>query len=600
MNLAPKNDNRLADTTVSAIGLVLSFGGYSDAGTKTRNDDALAARLPENQQESQYKGAVACIADGISVSERSHIASQMSVTQFISDYYATPEAWSVDVSASRVLKALNDWLCAQSRHNQASAMVTTFSACILKSHTFHIFHIGDSAIYRCRGDEIRVLTRDHNLNVMNKAAVLTAALGMDPRLNVDYSKISASVGDIMILLTDGVSSVLEEKDFARLLATKPKTAQELDDVSKIICELAVSRGSEDNVSCGLLYVAELPSENIDEAHRRVQALQIPPVMKVGHKLDGFEVKKILHTGTRSHIYAVSDTMNGPDNGPNNGKEYVLKVPSLNFADDPVYLEGFIREQWVGRRLAHKNIMHIYAPREESAFLYHICEPVQGQTLRDWMIDHPKPSVVEVREILENIIPALRAMHRMGMVHRDIKPENIMITHKGDVKIIDFGTVQVAGMDEIASAISEDGVVGSVQYSAPEYILGNAATPNSDLFALGCIHYEMLCGRRPYADMNGRMKSFSDWTYMHANAVRTDIPLWIDAALEKACAPNPAHRYSTLSEFLADFTRPGSAARRRQSDTSLLERNPLAFWKGLSGVLFLIIIILLALLTRNGT
>lgn len=592
MNAQANTSTRTAEASASVSDLVLAFGGYSDAGAKDRNDDALAARLPDRRKERQFKGVVACIADGISVSDRSHIASQMSVTQFISDYYATPEGWSVDVSASRVLKALNDWLCAQSRHNQTSAMVTTFSACILKSQTFHIFHIGDSAIYRCRGEEIRTLTRDHNLSVMNKAAVLTAALGMDPRLNVDYSKVGAEEGDILMLLTDGVSSVLNQKDFASLLSTNPKTAEELDAASKAICDVAVSRGSEDNVSCGLLYVASLPSENINEAHRRVQALQIPPVMKVGHKIDGYEVKKILHTGTRSHIYAVSDM--------ENGEQCVLKAPSRNFSDDPVYLEGFIREQWVGRRLENKGVMCIYAPRETSPFLYHICEPIQGQTLRGWMADHPKPSVAEVREILENIVPALRAFHRMGMVHRDIKPENIMVTHNGDVKIIDFGTVQVAGMDEITSAITEDCVVGSVNYSAPEYILGKPATPNSDLFALGCIAYEMLCGRRPYTDASPRNAGFSDWTYTQANAVRADVPLWIDAALEKACAANPARRYSTLSEFITDFTRPGTAARRRESDTSLLERNPLAFWKGLSGVFAIIIMVLLALLMRGNT
>lgn len=582
-------DRDLSRDMIGSTQLILTFGGHSDGGVKERNDDALAARLPTNKSESYFKGAVACIADGISVSDRSHIASQMSVTQFINDYYATPEGWSVDVSASRVLKALNDWLCGQSRNNQASAMVTTFSAAVVKSKTVHVFHIGDSAIFRLRGDEMRPLTRDHNLSIGNKAAVLTAALGMDPRLNVDYSSAGLEEGDILLLATDGVTSQFSPRELSTLLAHNPETAEALDETAKVICDKAVEKGSTDNVSCGLLYVKTLPVENIDEAHRRVQSLQIPPVLKPGNKLDGMEIDKIIHTGTRSHIYAATDI--------ETGKSVILKVPSLNFKEDPVYLDGFIREQWVGRRLDHKGVMKIHPPREDSPFLYHICEPVLGQTLREWMGDHPAPDLSKVRKIMREIVPAIRAFHRMGMVHRDLKPENIMIDDKDAIKVIDFGTVQVAGMDEISSPIIEDNVVGSVDYSAPEYVLGEVATNQADIFSLGQIIYEMICGRRPFNTNPRKNTSFANWTYTHANEVRKDVPVWVDAALEKANMPNPARRYNTLSLFLAEFTRPGTAARVRASETSLLQRNPVAFWKGLSGVLGVIIIILLGIITQ---
>ncbi|MBL4870436.1 MAG: serine/threonine protein kinase, partial [Robiginitomaculum sp.] len=322
--------------------------------------------------------------------------------------------------------------------------------------------------------------------------------------------------------------------------------------------------------------------------------QIPPVMKAGHKIDNFEISKVLCSGTRSHIYAAKQMLTN--------KQYILKVPSLNFRDDLVYLEGFIREQWVGRRLEHKGVMRIYAPIEDSPFLYHICEPVQGQTLRDWRIDHPNPTVDEVRDLLGSIIPALRAFHRMGMVHRDIKPENIMISHQGEVKIIDFGTIQVAGMEEIHSAIPEEHILGSVNYSAPEYVLGQKATPQSDLFSLGCVIYELLCGRRPFADTNpnlvNKAHSYGSWSYQAANAVRADIPMWIDEALKKACAPNPAHRYGLLSEFMADFTSPGQDARRREFKAPLIERNPIAFWKGLSAFLTILIAVLWVVIMKN--
>ena len=161
-------------------GLRLDMGGHSLRGVKLRNDDAFAAHIPTSKQARQMKGGVACIADGISVSDRSHLASQLSVTQFIDDYFSTPDSWSVEEAASRVLRALNDWLCSQSRHNQTSAMVTTFSSVIIKSTSLHVFHVGDSRIYRIRGRNIEQVTRDHSLNISNNDSVLTASLGMGP------------------------------------------------------------------------------------------------------------------------------------------------------------------------------------------------------------------------------------------------------------------------------------------------------------------------------------------------------------------------------------------------------------------------------------
>jgi len=115
-------------------------------GLKTRNDDAFAARLPDTRSARQMKGVVAAIADGISVSERSHMASQLSVTQFIEDYLSTPDSWGVETCASKVLRALNDWLFAQTKStsslggtSQSNAMVTTFSAAVIRSKTLHIF-----------------------------------------------------------------------------------------------------------------------------------------------------------------------------------------------------------------------------------------------------------------------------------------------------------------------------------------------------------------------------------------------------------------------------------------------------------------------------
>ena len=578
-----------------ATPLKVSFGGYSSAGIKSRNDDAFSASLPSSKYVRQMKGAVACIADGISVSDRSHLASQLSVTQFIDDYFATPEGWGVEECASKVLRALNDWLSSQSRHNQTSAMVTTFSAAILKSKSLHVFHVGDSRIYRFRDGALSQITRDHCMNFTREDAVLTAALGMDARLSVDYSRIDAEVGDIIFLTTDGITSVLSPQVLTELLNQSLSGEASLDFIAQHICDEALNAGSQDNVTCGLMAVESLPYENIDEAHRRVQSQKIPPVLKPGNKIDGLEVMSVIHSGTRSHIYKVRDI--------DTDASYILKAPSANFADDSLYLNGFIREQWVGRRLNHPGIMKVFPSPENTPFLYILCEPVRGLTLRDWMVENPKPSLADVREILGDIIPAIRAMHRMGMVHRDLKPENIMITNSGHIKIIDFGTVQVAGMEEVSTPILEEHAVGSVNYSAPEMVLKNQVTTQSDLFSLGVITYELLAGQRPYKNKIGasaRPANLNDWHYESLKNTRPDLPFWVNYALERACAKTVSSRYNVMSAFLEDLTRPNSKANQLESSSALIVRNPVAFWKGVSGILFTIIIILACLMIQTST
>lgn len=574
--------------------LALAMGGHSHAGSKDRNDDAFAAKLPTSKYVQQMKGGVACIADGISVSDRSHLASQLAVTQFIDDYYATPDGWSVEESASRVLRALNDWLYSQSRHNQTSAMVTTFSTVIVKSNSLHIFHVGDSRIYRIRGKSIEQLTRDHSVNITRNDSVLTASLGMDARLSVDYSRIDAEVGDVVVLVTDGILEGLSATQLMSGIQQYCETGASLDDVAKHVCKHALDGGSKDNLTCGLMRIEGLPVENIDEAYQRVAARKIPPVMTAGNIIDDFKVLDTIHAGARSHVYKVKNIKTD--------KNYILKTPSLNFQDDIAYLDGFIREQWVGGRLDHPNLMRAYKGADNSQFQYLVSEYIAGQTLQSWMLDHPEPTLAQVRDIISQTTSGLRQLHRRGMIHRDLKPANIMITAQGDVKIIDFGSVLVAGMKDLNSPIDDEHAAGALNYSAPELVLGQAATSQSDIFSLGVLTYEMLMGERPFADkQSNRRKAthYGDWSYRHGgHNGRSDIPHWIESAVEKACSPNPNKRYPVMSEFIEDLKRPGHHISERKNAVALLERNPLAFWKGLAFIALGLCLFLLILLART--
>jgi serine/threonine protein kinase len=181
-----------------------------------------------------------------------------------------------------------------------------------------------------------------------------------------------------------------------------------------------------------------------------------------------------------------------------------------------------------------------------------------------------------------------------MLHQDLRPENIMIDRTGTVKIIDFGSVSVAGVDERASPDEPSRILGTLQYTAPEYFVGDAGSERADLYSLGVIAYQMLSGRLPYDAEAARVRTRAAQRRLRYAPVldeERDIPAWIDAALRKAVHPEPLERYEALSEFVYDLRHPNAALLRR---LPLVERNPVRFWKGVSLALGVALFLLLLL------
>ena len=550
--------------------LQVSYGGASLAGSRAVNEDAFAAAPPD-----RLKGAVAVIADGLSSCERAEKASQTAVTEFIDEYLATPETWTVKAASARVLGALNRWFC----HHDG--MATTVSAVVAKGRTAHIFHVGDTRVYRFRGNDLEQLTRDHR-----GQRALTNALGMELDLEVDYLAEDLAAGDVFVLTTDGVHDTLARSRLRLQIAVGLAEHGTLEAASRAVAEAALSDGCEDNVSCLLVRVDQVPEEDIDEAHRRVTSQVIPPVLGPDARIDGYRVIRTIASGTRSHIYLVEDP---------SGYRVALKAPSESFAEDAVYLDGFIREEWIGKRIDQPNVMKIL-PRPESRFRYLLAEYIEGQSLRQWMLDNPHPAIDDVRRLVGEIAKALRAFQRLQIVHRDLKPENVMIDRDGNAKIVDFGAAYMQGLDELESAVRETHPVGSVGYMAPECLLGQRPTHSADIYALGIVAYEMLAGALPYKPPLAQdAKAYLNRSYISlAKAGRSDLPRWVDLALAKATAQTPKARYEALSELVTDLTRPNPQLIRQAESAPLLEKNPTLFWQLASAVLAGLLVLSLAL------
>lgn len=244
--------------------------------------------------------------------------------------------------------------------------------------------------------------------------------------------------------------------------------------------------------------------------------------------------------------------------------------------------------------------HVLKPCRQSRkrnYLYVATEFVDGQTLAQWMIDNPKPDLETIRGIVEQIARGLRAFHRKEMLHQDLRPDNVMIDKTGTVKIIDFGSTRVTGVVEASPPAGRGDILGTHQYTAPEYFLGENGSSRSDIFSLGVIAHQMLTGRLPYGAQMARTRTRSQQrklAYRPALGDNSEIPAWVDGVLKKAVHPDPFKRYEALSEFVHDLRHP-NADFINASPTPLIERNPLLFWKGLSLLLVVVVVVLLAVL-----
>jgi serine/threonine protein phosphatase PrpC len=564
--------------------LRVEVGQYSDKGSKPTNQDCCGVEIPD-ENVCETKGIAIVIADGISSSEHSQEASRACVNGFLSDYFSTPDTWSVKKSAQQVLTALNSWLYNQGKDelNRHKGHVSTLSALIVKSATTHIIHIGDSRICQLREGYLKQLTVDHKTWVSKEKNYLSRAMGADTHLEIDYSKHTVEVGDLYVLTTDGVHEYISEEDLLKMIH---ENRDNLNKAAEIIGRHAQANGSPDNLSCQLLEIKELPSQDPNDVFQQLTELPFPPELSEGMIIDGYRVVREVSSSSRSQLYLVEDT--------DTGMNLIMKTPSVNYEDDPAYIDRFLREEWIGRRIENQHVVKVYEPTRRRRFLYIIEEYLEGLTLRQWMNDHADPDIEEVRLIVEQIGKGIQAFHRLEMLHQDLKPENIIIDLHGTVKLIDFGSAKVAGIAEITSPVEQTNLLGTKNYTAPEYANDQPGSNQSDIYSLGVMCYEMISGKLPFGDMpsNWKTQNLRDsMMYTPVTDYVDNIPKWVNATLKKAVHPNPLNRYEELSEFLYDLRYPNPKL-STEDTRPLIEREPVQFWKGLSFMLSLIILYLL--------
>ena len=553
--------------------LTITSGHYSTAGVKPQNEDNCGVHIP-GESLLATKGIAVAIADGMSGSDAGKEASEACISGFLRDYYSTPESWSAKTSVQKVLGSLNTWLHSQGQREYGShkGMVSTFSTIVFKSTTGYIFHVGDTRIYRLRNNELKCLTKDHRLEISEEKSYLTRAMGIDVHIDIDYKSVAIEPDDVYMLSTDGVHEFISDSNIQTLLSED----KSLDDRAKNIVDMAIANQSNDNLTVQIVKIESLPNENEDEFYKKLTALPFPPPLEPGMILDGYKIIRLLYSNKRTEVYVTYDK--------EINQHVVLKAPSINYSDDAVYINRFLHEEWAGRRINNNHVLKVFEPNRKRTALYFIAEYIEGQTLRQWMDDNPRPALSSTRNFIRQIARGLRAFHRLEMIHQDLKPENIIIDKHGTLKIIDFGSTKIPGIEEIHIPIESHALQGTEDYTAPEYHMGERATNRADIYSLGVIAYELLTGHLPYGKALNN-KNLRKVNYISVKHFIPEIPYWVDKAIQKSVSINPEQRFGILSEFEYAINNPDSKL-ISQEHVPLLKSNPVKVWQIISAILLI--------------
>jgi serine/threonine protein phosphatase PrpC len=567
----------------------VGLGQHSVAGSKGVNQDFFGAMLPREPLLAS-KGIVVAQADGIGSSAVSQEASAAAVRGFLDDYYATSDAWSVGRSAQRVLAATNAWLHAQNQRGEARfdkdrGYVCTFSALILKGRELHLLHVGDTRVYRVHARSLEQLTDDHRVFVSSAESFLGRALGAAPHVEIDYRRFDAEVGELYLLATDGAYLHF---DAAAVHAALAVGGDDLDAAAAALLATAGANGADDDRTVQLLRIDWLPPADPAQMQAQRADKAMPPPLSPRARFEGYTVVRELHASARSHVFLATDDASG--------QSVALKTPSVDMRDNEAYLDGFLLEEWVARRLSSPFVLKPFPDGRARSHVFVAMEFIDGQTLGQWMTDHPRPALDLVRGIVSQVGRGLAAFHGKEMLHQDLRPDNVMIDRTGTARIIDFASTHVAGLTEGTAQARPEAIVGTLQYTAPEYFTGDGGDPRSDLFSLAVLAYQMLTGQLPYGLQVPRVRSAADarrLRYTPARHLRPDLPEWLDPVLQKALNPQPARRHEAVSEFLHELH---SAQRLPVSRRAppLAERDPVLFWKAVSLLLAVAVLVLAGL------
>jgi serine/threonine protein phosphatase PrpC len=541
--------------------LEVRVGLCTDQGRRPNNEDYVGVYLGTAEQQARL-GIIAAIADGVGGAKGGRVAAEVAVRMFIDAYLSQSETRGVRQTSARGLEAVNRWIYGVGRCDPAlQNMACTFTALVLRGRLAHIIHVGDTRLYRLRGDRLSLLTEDHTLRGPERSHVLTRAVGSAPAVQIDYSVEDMRVHDRFLLCSDGVHGVLSHRRLQEELSGRTGC----NDAARQVVSAAIDARTSDNVTAVVIDVLSLPPLNLGDLQLAAAALPIIPAPRSGAAIDGYCLGTILTDGRYSRVFRAFDEIGQ--------QSVIVKFPKGPIAEDEMLRQAFLRESWLTARVRSPWVGEcLEIPNERRTCLYSVAPWYEGETLERRLARPPSIGIAAGLGIALRLAKAVGALHRAGIVHRDIKPDNVILQPDGGLKLIDLGVARLPHLEDLPVAHA----AGTPSYMAPELLAGEEADERSDLFALGVTIYRMFARAYPY----GEVEPFSHPRFnrpVPLTGPRPDLPDWLDRVLARAFAVRREERFEDVLELIfelehgADRTLPKGGRR-----LPLYHRHPVRF------------------------
>ena len=580
----------------------IDIGFTSLAGRKSINEDFCAAMLPDPGQQGM--GSIVAIADGVSTGGMGKEAAQTTVTSLVRDYYGTPETWDTTVALDRIISAQNSWLAGLNRRRQPAIGLTTLTAVVLRGQSYALAHVGDTRAYLLREGRMTQLTSDHVVDHPDLRHQLLRSVGAEDTLVVDYLQGELQIGDLFVLLSDGVHNVISSKRLNTLVkpaiaALEGSVGMDAQSLSQQLVDAAITAGSLDNATALVVRVLGLLEANLQDENRKALALPIPARLKVSDTLDGMTITATVADNGINVLYQARDVKTQ--------KLYALKTLHPSRAHDPDERAMLAHEAWLAKRMQSSSATDYFVCLHErlpsglspSAF-YLVYDWHAGDTLQQLLDRHHRFGLPQALASATQVARALGRLHRQSVIHRDIKPANLHQGEDGVLRLLDLGVALSGREPESMRSLH----AGTPSYINPEqWGFSNKAghsgnqgpielpDAQSDLFALGVTLYQMLTGKLPYGEVLPYQAGRYYRDPVAPSRHNPEVPIWLDHVVLKAVARDKRQRFETAEELLLALERGASRPLTAPPATPLIQRDPTALWKMALGISVLVNLLL---------
>jgi len=512
---------------------------------------------------------VGIVCDGVGSADHGAEAAKRTTEYLINNFKIRPKSWSIEKSIETFIHSINSILYQESQINyERSELVTTLAMVVIVGNRLYGANVGDSRVYIYRNNTLSQISYDHAMDEEGYENVLTQAIGIDKDVEIHYFENTIKQNDKILLCSDGLYNVLDEEGIKEQLSIGSATAL----VKK------ASKLKEDNLPDDTTAVV-LEVFKVDEKEiLKKQELLIPQTLNKGDVIDGYTLEKSLIQNQRTWLCKKKT------------KHYVLKFAPLEAVDDPTILDLFVKEAWNAKRLKADFFVKAVIPKNRT-MRYYVMPYIKGESLSEYL-NKRQLTVDDTIELAKTLLNMGQYLIKRDLVHGDIKPENIMVVKDEEenlqFKIIDFGN--------ITEVFSTNSKAGTPSFLSPQRFQGEAISETSEIFAIGVTLYLALTKKYPY----GEIEPFSNPSFKEAqrpSKYNANIPKWLESIILRSIALDSEKRYEHYSEMMYELQRPQNVKPYFNENASLIERDPVLFYRVGFSVMTILNIILIALLLK---